>query len=168
MSVAFTAITRNADGTWTFTWAGTGPFRVVERGSLLDIVTASPYRSRPSTTPPALEIVLEDEVALSEQYPPRVRIQWYQDPEASSYTVERDTGSGYATAKSISEEGKPVSEYTTPKGADGDEILLRVKAVGEFGDVSTAVEYEGKIVTLPLPPDVETNYASGNITVTNA
>lgn len=171
MSVQFTSITKNADGSWSFAWAGTGPWRVVLYGTLLAEPSDNSYRW-PSGTflryPPPIEIVPAGQKALSELYAPFILIQWY-DEFAARYYVEKslDGVSGWTQVSTVADNDTWVYEYRSPLLDDGQTYHWRVTAESSAGNRSAARNYDAYVVTPPKPVDstITVGYSSGNVTI---
>lgn len=174
MSVAFTSIVRNSDRSWTFSWSGSGTWHVVLYGILLATTEENSYRinlQEFADYPPPLEVVDEDDLALSEQHKPYVLVQWYREDGAARYHVQHSTdGVSYATIATTQESGQWVYTYHSPILDDGSTHYWKVIAESIIGNQSTARQYNASIISPPRPVDSEITiaYSAGNIVVTEA
>jgi hypothetical protein len=176
MSISFISITKNADRSWTFTWSGSGTWRVVLYGVYIATVTTPSYRWPSDSVftdyPPPLEVVVSTEKALSEQHKPYVLIQWYREEDTARYLIQKsdDGSTGWATVYTMPEMGLWVYTYHSPILDDGTTHHWRVVAESAIGTQSPAQDYNATIVTPPRPVDSEIviEYSAGNVVVRGA
>src|SRR5688500_6165334 len=96
--IQFTTIRKNADGTWTFDWTSTGAdeYRIIYQGVEIDVAITNSYSCDLhgfTNEPPAIEVVEDDELALSEENTPYIIFQWYPNRNAHHYEVQKYNGS---------------------------------------------------------------------------
>jgi len=159
--IPFLSIIRNADGSWVFTWPDhKAPFyRVVLLGRELAVVSVPTYTwskggSSNADYPPALEIVLPGQQALSEIFPSYFEIQWYQEALAHDYTVQSGLGDKAQTVQTVAEEGLSwVYTYRGPSLLDETTCSYQVIAENRYGDQAPPRGYTRYMVTLPASPD---------------
>jgi hypothetical protein len=170
--ITFTNITRNAGGTWTFSWDSTGAdfYRVVLSGVEIARITTTTYTwglQTSSLFPPALEVAEEDEQTLTEKFQPYLLLQWYGEPEVQQYLVQQLVGSDWQTVKTLQEVGSWVYSYRSPTLPDETTCNYRVIAEDRLGNQSDPREFLRYVVRPPDPPDgkVRAVYESGNITI---
>lgn len=176
MSVVFTSIVKNADRSWTFTWSGSGTWRVVLYGVEIDTVTTNSYRWNADSVftdyPPPLEVVVSTEEALSEQHRPYVILQWYREEDTARYLIQKsdDGVTNWTTIYTLAESGQWVYSYHSPILDDGTTHHWRVVAESAIGNQSPAQDYNAVIVTPPRPVDSEIviEYSAGNVVVRGA
>lgn len=172
MNVNFDSILKNADGSWSFAWSGTGPWKVVLYGEVLSASqTDSAYRwvgGEFSDFPPPIEVVLDTELAISERFKPYVVIQWY-DEDADRYIVQSspDGIASWTDVMSFRDDGSWVYTYRSQILLDGRTYYWRVVAESSVGNQSVARKYRVTSVTPPQPVDskIQINYTSGNVVV---
>lgn len=151
--ISFTSITRQNSG-WLFTWQPTGAnyYRVVLQGEEIGQTIASSYSfSRPEWAgyPPPLEVVEEDELALSEKYSPFRILQWYRSQGAILYPIEEEVDAGWEARSSVHQTVDWVYTFKTPRLRDQVFYTFRVRALDDIQQYSGALIFDDLIVTTP-------------------
>lgn len=158
-------IAKNANGSWTFTWLGSGSFRVVLQGILLATVPSNSYTwTGQSKVPPPLEVVAIGSLALSEQYRPYLIIQWYGE-SADVYLVQRNDSGHWNTILTVQEVGQWVYTFQTTTLLDETIYQYRVISQDKIGNQAPARGYKALIVCPPAPPNVKIGYTNPNVSV---
>lgn len=173
--IQFITITRNAGGTWTFTWSSTGAnfYRVILWGVELARVSETTYTYGMQTTspfPPPLEVVSEQEEALTELYQPYLLMQWYGEPNVQQYLIQKQVGATWQTVKTLQEVGSWLYSYQTPPLPDDTTHTYRVIAEDKVGNQSVPKIFSRHVVCPLAPPDgkVKAIYEAGNLTILRA
>ena len=160
-----------SSGSWVFTWANLSTtYRVVLWGNTLATITTPTYiwnGQYYTSFPPPLEIVLQGEEALSEQFSPYLVMQWYGEPTCATYQIQKYVGTVWQTVANQTEVGQWVYTYQSPVLADETIYKYRVLAQDNLGNSSTPQIYQKYIVTPPAPPDptLSITYAGGSIEI---
>jgi hypothetical protein len=173
--IRFTSISRTASKSWLFTWDDTGgPYRVVLFGLEIARTDSPQYVFSSMGTymdyPPPIEVVKDGELAVTEEYPPDLVVQWYRVPGASSYRVEEYVGGQWVFAANVVQNRNTVFTHQTGPREDQTDIDIRVAAVNELEDIGAYQQYHKFNVTAPAPasPDVSVGYDSLQIQFTEA
>ena len=149
-----------------YTWTGDAPFRVWVNGELrldetddTELIVQFPGEA----TAHAIEVldINDTDPAESEAYNPRLRLQWRGQADASTYLVQRWTGTEWETRTPISEKGAGYYRYLTVPEVDGDAVKWRVVAQDAQGYEGAVLEHDQAVVCNPLPPDFSAAYDSG-------
>lgn len=172
--LTFTSITQQLDQTWIFKWTATNAtkYRIVLYGSELATITDTTYVPKIqgySSFPPPIEVMENDDLALSEQFPPYLIIQWYGEP-CDYYIVEELVGTTWNVKKTINEIGSSVYSITTPILVDGSNHIYGIQAVSN-GLVSSVQRFMINVIASPIiDPAIEIGYdpVVQNITITGS
>lgn len=171
--VPFTSIVQQGDTTWTFSWATTSAvsYRIVLFGQQIDTTTTNSYNfSFPGYEkyPPPLEIMADNQVALSEQFQPFLTMQWYGET-CDYFSVSEFVSSVWNMVNTVMENGTTVYTVQTPLLNDGETHQYGIAAVTNEVP-STMQQY---LITVVTPPDwvdgsVSFSYSGGNLIVSAA
>lgn len=170
MSIPILNYVLQASGSWLVTWQNVGAafYRVVLFGLELAKVTGTSwvYSGNYASFPPPLEITSGNALALSEQFPPYVIIQWYGQ-DTDFYQVSQYIASAWVPQQVFREVGLWI--YTYVSGSQPDEITQQwqVSALDSLGNPSTPLSFSQYVVTPPASPDgaVSIGYNSGNLVI---
>ena len=157
-----------------YTWAGTSPFDVWLNGErILAGTTATSFIVDYSDgeAEPWIEVLDDDDTdpAQSEQYSPRMRLQWSGNADADMYSVQRyDTDEAEWVDKQFDREmGNGYCwSWTTPE-PEGTTLQWRVVAQDTREYESTVLAFSKLIVCNPRTPVVTGDYDAntGDLTV---
>jgi len=139
---------------WLFQWPSTGDpyYRIVLQGQEIARVFDATngmqsYIYNGSNfviNPPPLEVMPSSAgLAPSEINQPYLQIQWYGDPQASSYQVQENS----QTLFQIAEVGAEVYTWITPVLADGQTHSYQVYSYNIIGQQSPALNFDVEVVT---------------------
>ena len=164
----FTSITKTGSGAWTYTWTGTGPYRVAVDQQVLEEMwplTSYTVNGSDAEEPPVLEVCEQGETLTSEAYPRRPTMQWFGNPRATSYNIYVDA----AYWDTVPEDGRGYYQYSgfTDEG-DGAEIDATLVQVDANGNESAAVAFQWLSFRYPDAPLVTYTYASVTGTFTSS
>jgi hypothetical protein len=167
--------TKQATGTWLFTWDGASneSFDIWLDGELLDTVTGGEYECAESgydAQPPHLEIVDDDSATYAENdlYPPYAILQWRMVTGADGYLVEEYLGGNWIRRKEVSESGAGYYWYKTRVLEDDTTYQFRVVAVDLNDNPGTPVSFDILLARNPSPPDVTYDIDGSNNLVVEA
>jgi hypothetical protein len=165
----YPSIVRNEDGTWTLTWAGSGPFEIWLDGDLLE----SGYTSTTYTytggvyidDAPPIEVVESGGTAFNSLHPPMVQVQWRGLAGADGYVIEKLDGTWGVVANFV-EDGSGYYRWTDSEEADSTTHEYRVTGVRAGGGDGTPIAFDIFLVRNPRPPAVVvTINTSGDVVV---
>lgn len=174
--IPFTSIQRDSQDQWVFTWASTGAayYRVILHGVQVDRVTDPTYTygfDDYDEYPPPLEVVEEDDLALSEQHVPFLVMQWYR-VDCAQYMIEEWDDPDWVERYYVAETGAAVYTLATPALPDGTFGVYRVIPMGTLEDEGEELEYNITVVCPPPDPTPELLFAydggSGDLTISEA
>lgn len=163
-------VTRNGDGSWTFTWpVGTSPYSIWFDGELQTstLTTESYTISDPAydATPPPLEILNSGDTSQSQENPPRAIVQWRGLTGATEYGIEKLDGSWTEQAQQ-SEDGSGYYSWTSDAETDVTTVQYRVTAYSPPGASGTPLTFSVFICRNPAPPSVALSIdSSGDLVV---
>lgn len=170
--IKITAIEKQADGSWKFTWDETAEVRVVLWGEEIETVTGGTttfYRPEYEAAPPPLEIVRLSDFAITERNPKAVLLQWYKvasDPPVAEYEIEWWSGSEWESITSVSQsDALWVYTYLTGDLSDETSYRLRVVPVNDQRRDGDVQEFQEYIVRSLEKPQVAYAIASGTLTI---
>lgn len=168
-----TKVEKQTSGQWRFEWTDTGAdvYRITYRGHEITEVVGTSYDLElpwGKNYPPPLEIVPDDETAISEIHPPYMTPQWYRSAGADHYRVEQESGASWLFKADIADNGQWVYTYDTVTLDDETTYKFRVLASGTLSNFSDDIWFRRKIVRPPDPVTVNVTWASGNLTIAAA
>ena len=159
-AISFTAVTKNIDGSWTYTWAaGLGTVRVVLWGHLLATTDDTEYTYTPplhnsATIAPPVEVVLDGELACSEANVCFLRLQWYR-VACRRYDIEYKDGASWVLVTSVADDPLIyVQTFETPLLPDQVLSEWRVTAIDDDKREGTPLAFGWYVVRPPDPPSV--------------
>ena len=146
-----------------YTWTGDAPFRVWVNGELrLDQTDATELivQYPGESIPHAIEVLDDNDTdpAESQQFNPRLRLQWRGQRDASAYLVQRWTGSEWQNRTPVGESGAGYYRYLTVPEPDGAEVQWRVVAQDAQGYQGPVLRHTQTVVCNPLPPAIVDSY----------
>lgn len=152
--ITFTSISKAAGGVWRYTWASTGAsiYRVVLNGEVIEETTNLFYEHAiPSRNgmPPPIEVMPDNQAAVSEQNRPYMVIQWYPVP-CAFYDVDIKKANGdWERLTTVAETGLWV--YTVVSALLDDETIyqFRLSAVDENKQRSGYLNFSMAVVRCP-------------------
>jgi len=167
-----------ASTTVRYTWSGTAPYDMWLNGEKLlagTLATSFIVDYSDGEAEPWIEVLDADdtEPAQSEQYGPRMRLQWRGQADAEMYALQRfnpDPEEGeeeWEDKQFVREMGRGYyRSWTTPE-AHGSETLWRVVAQDTREYTSPVIEYSKLTVCNPGTPVVSGDYDAdtGDLTV---
>lgn len=162
------SIVKQPDGSWAFTWTGTGPFEIWLDGRLLSEVASGSYTFRGtgySDAPPDLEIIESGETAQSDDFAPYAILQWRGVTGAYAYQIERYVGGVWAKKATLMEDGRGYYKYVSTPLPDCETTQWRVLSIDSLGKEGTPSEVSVLIVRNPPAPEVEISCAAGVVTI---
>ncbi len=169
--IPFSGIAYN-DGVWTFTWApAMGTVRVILWGKLLLETTDNEFEynsalyNNPIEAPP-VEVVLDGELALSEDNICYLILQWHR-VECRSYEIEYKKNSTWRSMGSVQDDSLiTVQTYMTELLYDQEISEWRITAVDENKREGDPLNYSWFVVRPPNPPTgIELSCVGGTLTV---
>lgn len=156
MSIQFTSITKRSDSTWQFVWNDTGAsyYRVILYGVQVGQVTSENYIHQDpgwDEYPPPLEVVEEDELALSEIHRPYFRAQWYATPGATFYQMEEflPVHNFWRRRNRLAENNLPVYTWTSARLEDETSYVYRIRSGDDIEQMSDGLTFSVFVVTPP-------------------
>lgn len=161
-----------APTTVRYTWSGAAPYDVWMNGEKLlagTLATEFVVDFASSLAEPWIEVLDADDTspAQSEQYSPRMRLQWRGQADADMYAVQRynpapDEGEEpWEDKQFVRETGRGYYwSWTTPE-AHGSATLWRVVAQDTRNYESAVIEYSKTTVCNPATPVVSGDYDAG-------
>ena len=167
-------------GAWKYTLGDTAPFDVWYRGkriytqtSLTEITIdeiafldahgeAVDYEE-----PPMIEVLDASDtgLALSEQYPRYLVIQWRGRTTNSHYVVRQYNGATWDDRGVLPEDGRGYYVFATDQLDDGENHQWRVVAVDSQGNESDPINATVEMVCHPAPPRISVGYSNPNFVI---
>lgn len=174
--IQFTSIEMTRRGTWIFKWADAGaPFyRVVLFGRLVAEVEGLEFeygKDDFGDDPPLLEVVKDDELALSEINPPFLIMQWWPQDDTAYYDIERKTqgfGSAWVPFREVTERQFPVYTQQTKLHPSEEIAEYRIHAVNIVNVPSDTQEDFKQMIVTPddfRRSDREVSYDKGTTSI---
>lgn len=175
----FTAIEKQSDGSWKYTWdASSGvSYEVWFNGILQDVVEDGEYICiitdyegvSYDDVPPPLEVIPTTDEPESETYPPFIIMQWKGIEGAAHYQIEEFDGSDSTIRATQAEVGLWYYKFQTHSLEDDEEADWDVTVLDETGTGGTPLDFTKLVVRNPEPPDVDIEYSSsGEVTISEA
>lgn len=155
------------DRRWEFSWDATGAsyYRIVLYGQEIERVTGAGYVHQApgwERFAPFIEVVEEEEQALSEQNLSFLIIQWYDNRDDSAYYEVSEYVDGEWVVKHIVQDDENVWVYTIQTPNLEDETLHQFKVIAYDieGDASGEVKFDVFTVRLPVldPTTIDMSY----------
>ena len=160
-----------------YDWTGTAPFDVWLDGvKVLDgteLLTYTAQNIDASTNPlPAVEITdaTDTETAQSEQYSPRVRMQWRGQSDADYYVVEQNIDAAWTALAMVRENGSGYYNFESTAQTDDTTAEFRVIPYDSRGYDGLPLYITHSVICNPAPPAVSYTYSAGtgDLTVAGA
>lgn len=171
--IIYNSITQQTDGSWLFSWAsGLGDVRLVLFGQLIEETNGTSYEfaqnQQYADYPPPLEIVLADELALSEQNICFLNLQWHRSPcdhySIRYYEPSTDTWRQFDIV--ADDAGSDVFTYTTPTISDQITTQWRIVPIDGDNREAPPLQFNAFIVRPPDPPtDLGLSCEGGTLTI---
>ena len=162
--------TRQADGSWIFTWtAGASPWRVFLDGKQIDTVTTTAtytfLQDGYQDSPPPLEIVGAGQDAETELYPAWVTLQWRESATAVSYVVKELISGSYVEVNNQPDTDSGYYSFETPSLTDATEATWRVYGIDSGLREGSPLSFTFTINRNPPEPDVTYSVSGGTLTI---
>jgi hypothetical protein len=173
MSAVFTSIEKVGSATYEYKWSGTGPFRIVNKGEIIEDEYANnsiKIQSDDSLEPEPIEVLDAAEVtagttAESQDNSPRAILQWRGNRDANYYLVQQLVTAVWTTRRTIAvEAGSEFQGYYSFESDaldDGDAEQWRVIAVDDQSGQSQPLLFTFTVVAIPDPPSISLSYSDG-------
>lgn len=165
-------VTQLQRSTWQFIWIAVGAkvYRIVLDGVLIDTITASSYvltLPKFEDTPPPIEIVPDDQLALSEKNISRLTLQWYGVTGAVYYQIRRKVGGNLLPITGVKANGSWLYTFITPLQDDESFAEFQITAVDEYEQESAPLIFHHPVVRCPdeVFPQIDYNQSTQQLTI---